>query len=236
MHIMEGFLPPLWAALWFVAIIPFWILGAKRVKKIYEDAPHLRMLLAMMGALVFVLSALKIPSVTGSCSHPTGVALGAILFGPLPMVLLGTISLLFQTILLAHGGLTTLGANAFSMAVVGSFVAWGAFRATNKIGIPPAVCVFFATTFSDWSTYITTSLQLAAAFPATEGGFFASATKFLALFGVTQIPIAIAEASLAALVFNLLTKYSPEDLRELGILRTPKKISVPETKQPPFLP
>ena len=67
---------------------------------------------------MFVLSALKIPSLTGSCSHPTGVGLGAILFGPSVMSVLGTIILLFQSLLLAHGGLTTLGANAFSMAIV----------------------------------------------------------------------------------------------------------------------
>ncbi len=62
---------------------------------------------------MFVLSALKIPSVTGSCSHPTGVGLGAIMFGPSVMFVLGTIVLIFQALLLAHGGITTLGANAF---------------------------------------------------------------------------------------------------------------------------
>ena len=66
-----------------------------------------------------MLSALKIPSVTGSCSHPTGTGLGAVLFGPGVMTVLGTIVLLFQALLLAHGGLTTLGANVFSMAIVG---------------------------------------------------------------------------------------------------------------------
>ena len=54
------------------------------------------------------VSSLKIPSVTGSCSHPTGTGLGAILFGPSIMSLLGIIVLLFQALLLAHGGLTTL--------------------------------------------------------------------------------------------------------------------------------
>ena len=63
------------------------------------------MLLAFAGAFIFVLSALKLPSVTGSCSHPTGTGLGAILFGPLPMAVMGCIALLFQALLLAHGGL-----------------------------------------------------------------------------------------------------------------------------------
>ena len=62
----------------------------------------------MAAAFIFVISSLKIPSVTGSCSHMTGTALGAILFGASPVAVLGIIVLLFQAILLAHGGLTTL--------------------------------------------------------------------------------------------------------------------------------
>ncbi len=58
--------------------------------------------------MLFVLSALKLPSVTGSCSHPTGVGLAAILFGPTAASVLGLIVLLFQALLLAHGGLTTI--------------------------------------------------------------------------------------------------------------------------------
>ena len=56
-----------------------------------------------------MISSLKIPSVTGSCSHMTGTGLGAILFGPSAVSILGIIVLVFQAVLLAHGGLTTLG-------------------------------------------------------------------------------------------------------------------------------
>lgn len=31
MHIMEGFLPPFWAVLWFVLVLPFWILAFARL-------------------------------------------------------------------------------------------------------------------------------------------------------------------------------------------------------------
>lgn len=79
------------------------------------------------GAFVFVISSLKIPSVTGSCSHMTGTGLGAILFGPSAVSILGLIVLLFQAILLAHGGLTTIGANTFSMAIAGPFVSYGLY-------------------------------------------------------------------------------------------------------------
>ncbi len=38
------------------------------------------------------------------------------------MAVLGAIVLVFQALLLAHGGLSTLGANVFSMAIAGPWV------------------------------------------------------------------------------------------------------------------
>ena len=56
-------------------------------------------MLALSGAFIFILSSLKIPSVTGSSSHPTGVGLGTAMFGPSVISVLGTICLLFQALL-----------------------------------------------------------------------------------------------------------------------------------------
>lgn len=114
-----------------VIFIPF-LVGLKSIGKIVKQDPKKKVLLALCGAFVFVLSALKIPSVTGSCSHPTGVGLGAIMFGPSVMFVLGTIVLIFQALLLAHGGITTLGANAFSMAIIGPIISFLIFKALKK--------------------------------------------------------------------------------------------------------
>ena len=132
MHIAEGMLPKAWAFGWMAVCVPFVVSGFFSIKKKVDLNPKAKVLLAMCGAFAFVLSALKIPSVTGSCSHPTGVGLGAILFGPTATTILGLIVLLFQALLLAHGGLTTLGANVFSMAIVGPFVSWGVYTLLKK--------------------------------------------------------------------------------------------------------
>ena len=113
MHIMEGFLPPAMCILWGVIALPFLLAGYFSIKKTVAHDRRSITLVAMAGAFIFVISSLKIPSVTGSCSHMTGTGLGAILFGPSAVSILGVIVLLFQAILLAHGGLTTLGANTF---------------------------------------------------------------------------------------------------------------------------
>ena len=205
MHVMEGFLPVKWAIIWWVIFIPFFVVGLKNITRIVKDQPKKKLLLALCGAFVFVLSALKIPSVTGSCSHPTGVGLAAILFGPSATVVLGTMVLLFQSFLLAHGVITTLGANAFSMAIVGPLVSFGIWKlCKNKIN--KKVAVFLAASLGDLLTYTITSIQLGLAFPDPSGGFMVSTLKFLGVFFVTQGPIAIAEGLLTVIVYNFIVE------------------------------
>lgn len=215
MHIMEGFLPFNWAAFWWIAMIPFVIAGVRSIKKTVTIYPNLKMLLGMAGAFAFVLSALKIPSVTGSCSHPTGVGLGTILFGPTAMTVLGMIVLIFQALLLAHGGITTLGANTFSMGIVGPFVSYGIYKGLKRLGAPQWLAIFMAATLGNLMTYMTTSIQLGLAFPAASGGVTAAILKFMGIFAFTQVPLAISEGLLTVMVFNILTVYSQKELQVL---------------------
>lgn len=216
MHIGEGYLPAGWCVAWYVLCIPFVVAGFLAIKKRVAVNPKSVTLLAMCGAFAFVLSALKIPSVSGSCSHPTGVGLGAVLFGPLVMTILGLIVLLFQALLLAHGGVTTLGANVFSMAIVGPFVSYGIYRLCKKLGVPAAVSVFMAACLGDLLTYVTTAFQMS--FAHNSLGFMESLTTFLGIFAVTQLPLAIAEGLLTVVVFNVLQKYNAPELRDLRVL------------------
>ncbi len=218
MHIMEGFLPPAHALGWTLAAAPFVVWGVKSISRRLKEQPEQRMLLGVAAAFSFVLSALKLPSVTGSCSHPTGVGLGALLFGPAAMVPVGLVVLLFQALLLAHGGLTTLGANLFSMAIVGPFVAAGVFRLGRRLALPLAGCVFAAACLGDLATYLTTAIQLAWAFPDPAGGFVASLVKFGGIFAITQIPLAISEGLLTVLVVNALSRFNAEELKGMPLL------------------
>ncbi|SDG74042.1 energy-coupling factor ABC transporter permease [Propionivibrio dicarboxylicus] len=217
MHIMEGYLPVEHALGWTAASAPFVAYGIHAVRKRFRDNPEQRMLLGVAAAFTFILSALKLPSVTGSCSHPTGTGLGALLFGPAVMAPIGLVVLLFQALLLAHGGLTTLGANVFSMAIVGPFVAAGIFRVARGLRLSLALSVFLAACLSDLATYVTTSVQLAWAFPDATGGFAVSLAKFAGIFAITQIPLAISEGLLTVLVFNALARFNAQELRSLKL-------------------
>ena len=105
------------------------------------------------------------------------------------------------------------------MAVVGPFIAYGIYRLGRKLNLSFAVTVFFAAMLGDLGTYIVTSVQLALAFPAEVGGFFASFAKFASIFGITQIPLAISEGLLTVIVMNLLIKYNMPELNHLNIAK-----------------
>ena len=219
MHIMEGYLQPGYCIMWGAICIPFLAMGWFSIKKTLDRNKKSITMLAIAGAYVFVLSSLKIPSVTGSCSHMTGTGLGAILFGASSVSILGLIVLIFQAILLAHGGLTTLGANTFSMSIAGPFVSIGIFKLCQKLKVSKAISIFLAAAIGDLFTYCVTSIQLALAYPSAEGGVTASAIKFLAVFAPTQLPLAIVEGILTVLILMGLETYAKSELTDIGFIK-----------------
>lgn len=222
MHIMEGFLPTPWWQIWFAVSIPVILYGISKMNRLVKEKREILTLLAVAGAFVFVLSSLKLPSITGSCSHPTGTGVAAIMFGPAISAVLGVIVLIYQALFLAHGGLTTLGANVFSMGIVGPAAAYLVYKAGMKAKLNFYAVVFLATAFGDWATYIMTSIELALAYPAgdvlTLAGFMSSFGKFAAIFAITQLPLAIMEGAVSALLFKYVVNVKSDILIEMKVL------------------
>lgn len=219
MHIMEGYLPIGYCIAWGIICVPFLVAGVISIRRVLKMNRRLLILLAMSGAFIFVISSLKIPSVTGSCSHMTGTGLSAILFGPAATSVLGLIVLVFQAILLAHGGLTTLGANTFSMAIAGPILTWLLYKLGMKLNINRKVTIFIAAALGDLFTYCITSMQLAMAYPSDIGGFFASLGEFLLVFAPTQLPLAIIEGLLTVLIIMGLESFAKPELKSIGFLK-----------------
>lgn len=221
MHIMEGYLPGAFCIVWGIICLPFLAAGFFSIKKRLSEAPKTLPLLAMAGAFIFVISSLKIPSVTGSCSHMTGTGLGAILFGPSAVSILGLIVLLFQAILLAHGGLTTLGANTFSMAIAGPFVSYGVYLLCRRTKMNRKVGIFLAAALGDLFTYCVTAGQMALAHHGSAG-ISTALGKFLAVFAPTQVPLAIIEGLITVLIVAALETYAKPELRSIGYFKEEK--------------
>ncbi len=215
MHIMEGFLPLGYCIFWGVLCLPFLYFGFIKIKKIINHERRSLILLAMSGAFIFVISSLKIPSVTGSCSHMTGTGLGTILFGVPVTSILALIVLIFQALLLAHGGITTLGANDFSMGIAGPILTLCLYRLGQKLKVNNKVNIFIACALGDLFTYCITSIQLALAYPAENGGFLASVFTFLGVFAPTQIPLAIVEGLLSVILIVTLESYAKPELESI---------------------
>jgi cobalt/nickel transport system permease protein len=217
MHIMEGFLPWQWCIVWWLIALPFLIMGILELRAMMRKDREYLPLLGVCGAFIFILSALKLPSVTGSCSHPTGTGLSTMCFGVFITSIVGAIVLLFQALLLAHGGLSTMGANMVSMAIGGPIAGYAVYRLLKDTRVNIYVTVFLVTAVADLVTYVITSFELALAYPAQVGGIFASFEAFFAIFAITQVPLAIVEGCVLALVFKYIVTLKPEILIKLNV-------------------
>lgn len=218
MHIMEGFLPHPWWEVWYALSLPVVAYGIYRMNRLVKERRETLPLLALAGAFIFVLSSLKLPSVTGSCSHPTGTGMGAILFGPALTAVLSLIVLVYQALFLAHGGITTLGANVFSMGIAGPAVGYLVYRGCTRLNLHFYLSIFLAATLADWATYLVTTLQLALAFPSATGGVAGSFYAFGTVFALTQVPLALVEGVVTALIFKYIIQVKGDVMVKLKVI------------------
>ena len=126
MHIPDGYLSPSTCAALYGAAAPFWYIAMRRVKS--SLTTRLVPLLSVVAALSFVIMMFNLPLPGGTTGHAVGVAIATIILGPWASILAISIALLIQALFFGDGGITTLGANCFNMAIVGSLVAYAVYR------------------------------------------------------------------------------------------------------------
>ncbi|MGB9853335.1 MAG: energy-coupling factor ABC transporter permease [Candidatus Bathyarchaeales archaeon] len=117
MHIPDGFLSPEIAAFMWIISMSFLVWSWKKAKSAYNQS--LASLLAISSAFVFVAQMLNFPIVYGTSGHLVGGTFLAMVLGPYAAILSMTIVLLMQALFFADGGIFTLGANIFNMAIIG---------------------------------------------------------------------------------------------------------------------
>jgi cobalt/nickel transport system permease protein len=216
MHISEGILPVKWAGLWFILSAPFLFMGLREIKKRSAETPHYKALAGLVGAAVFIISCMPIPvPIAGSCSHPCGTGIAAIIIGPWVTVVVTSVALLLQALFLAHGGLSTFGADVFSMGVAGAFVGYGIFKLGTRLGLPVILAAFMAGVTSDWATYTVTSFELSTALGTPES-WLNMFTAILIAFMPTQIPLGVFEGFLAGGAYRFIAARRPELLKPLN--------------------
>ena len=126
MHIPDGYLSPSTCAVLYGAAIPLWYAAFARVKRLLST--RLVPLLAVASAFCFVIMMFNIPLPGGTTGHAVGVGAATVVLGPWASMLSLSTALLIQAVFFGDGGITTLGANCFNMAIVGSLVAHLVYR------------------------------------------------------------------------------------------------------------
>ncbi len=127
MHITEGVITGTSAVMYTGAAVAATAWGTGRMKRFAAKYPDKRPLLGMGGALIFFISLIPILALTGTCTHPAGTPLVAILLGPGIGIALAGLSLLLQAAFFAHGGFGTWGANVINLGILGCLGGWGAY-------------------------------------------------------------------------------------------------------------
>lgn len=126
MHIPDGYLSPSTCAALYAAALPFWATALGRVKALL--ATRFVPLISLFAAFSFVIMMFNLPLPGGTTGHAIGVAMAAIVLGPWGATIAISVALAIQALLFGDGGILTLGANCFNLAIAGSFVAAATYR------------------------------------------------------------------------------------------------------------
>ncbi len=222
MHITEGILPGSWAVLWWVVAALFVYLGVRQVERYKSEVAGYLPLLGLVGSAVFVFSCLPIPvPIAGTCSHPAGTGISAVLLGPFASILVASVGLLLQALFMAHGGITTLGGNILSMGVVGSFAGWVFFKTGRRLGLSLFAAGFAAGAAADLFTYLTTSIELGLALHGSQPIMDVIGKIFLA-FLPTQGPLAVLEGLVTGGMIRYVSQHRPEILTRMRVVQEAK--------------
>ena len=216
MHIMEGYLDPIWCLVWFIVMAPFFYFGVVKLRQILRDHPEQKMMVALSGAFIFLISSLKLPSVTGSSAHPTGTGIAVVFYGVGVCAVLSTIVLIFQALLIAHGGFTTLGANCVSMGIIGPLVGLVFWKILRKANVGVFISMLVTAAIADLMTYVVTAIQMALnVTTANNANFLDAFVDFMSVYAVTQVPLAIIEGLVLGMFAQYLVTARP-DLFEIA--------------------
>ncbi len=228
MHITEGIIVGKDAALYTAAGVSLMAWGVSRINVFIRKAPENKPLLGMGAALIFFFSLIPIPAFTGTCSHPCGTPLIAILLGPFIGIALSGISLLLQAAFFAHGGFSTWGANVVALGFFGCLFGWGVFRIMRMLGLPLWAAGFLGGLIGDVMVYVASGLILGTTLVHAPNPQYSLGGYLLVIYSAylpTQLPIAIGEALITGMALHYAGKQRPEILASLGIL-TRKEVRV----------
>jgi cobalt/nickel transport system permease protein len=219
MHLAEGTLPPLHAAIGWAVAIPLvaWSLADLRpgTAEVDQDRPESRRaLLPAATSLLFAATLLPLPvPVVGATSHLCLTPLLGLLLGARAVIWPTFFVLLVQALFFAHGGLTTLGANTVSLGVIGPVAAIGVFRLLHGLKIRPALALASACVVGDLAVYLGDAVILAIALSEAAPPLVTFGAVAVG-FAPVQVPLAVLEGWLGVTLVRRLSRRRPAAVPE----------------------
>jgi cobalt/nickel transport system permease protein len=186
MHIPDGYLSPQT----YIPLLGVFVASAAvAVKKVRKEVSARNIpYLGMAAAFSFIIMMFNLPIPGGTTGHAVGSAVIAILFGPWAAMISVSVALIIQALVFGDGGITSIGANCFNMAVFMPLVAYYTFKLLSKSSSGKAGISFAAF----MSGYL--SLVMASVLTAVELGIqplIASGSDGKALYCPYDLSIAI---------------------------------------------
>src|SRR6516164_8916506 len=126
MHIPDGYLSPSTCAVMYTGAGVGWYASLRRVRRTLNT--RFIPLISVFAAFSFIVMMFNLPLPGGTTSHAVGVSIASIVLGPAGAILATSLALTIQALFFGDGGITTLGANCFNIAIVGSLVSYGVYR------------------------------------------------------------------------------------------------------------
>src|SRR3954447_2932445 len=204
MHIPDGFLDARTAV--GAAAISATGLGVALRQARLTLPPRRVPLMGLAAAFVFAAQMLNFPVAGGTSGHLVGATLAGVLLGPGPGVIVITTVLIVQSLLFADGGILSLGANVFNMAIVGAAGGYFIYRALRIVFVG-ARGRLLAASFAAWCSAVVAAVACAG--ELATSGIARWSIVFPAMLNVHMV-IGVGEAIITALVLASVAQTRPD--------------------------
>jgi cobalt/nickel transport system permease protein len=210
MHIPDGFLD----TKTIVATTVLSVAGLSRaVRNVSREISSRKVpLMGLVAAFVFVAQMLNFPVIGGTSGHILGAVLASVLVGMNAGIVIISLILLVQAFLFADGGIFSLGANIFNMALAGSIVGTVFYRVIRWM-IPDRMGIFIGVILAAWCSTVVAAIcctgELAWSGTVTWNAAFPVMTGIHMLIG-------IGEAVISVLVVAAVLNTRPDLLPDAG--------------------
>lgn len=207
MHIPDGFLSPIICGATYIVSLCVVGYSLRKVRGGLDE--RLVPLTALLTALFFAAQMMNYPIIGGTTAHLLGGASLSLILGPYVGCVCMTVILLLQCLLFGDGGITALGANLLTMAVIGTFLPYYAYKFMMSVTKNRAVSTAVGAFLGDVAAAITAGVLLGLSAPIFQYGLEIAVPAM----AINHSIIGAGEAIITAALITFIIGAKPELLK-----------------------